>query len=221
VTEELLVKLASEGLPDMIRGYAVDLITEIYNQSSATLISVTVIATIWSASKGFLAMIRGFNSVYGIYETRGYFFLRMIASGYTIVFALAIVLTLVLLVFGNRLMTALAALLPPLIPAIPLIISLRVIVSLLILFCFFWVMYVFVPDRKSSFLAELPGALVSCIGWAGFSYLYSYYIDNFANFNAYGSLTTIVLLMLWLYICMYIIFIGSEVNVAFQDWLHQ
>lgn len=45
-----------------------------------------------------------------------------------------------------------------------------------------------------------------------FQAIYSIYIDNFANFTIYGSFSAIVLLMLWLYFCMYILLIGAEIN---------
>lgn len=220
-TEEALVAIASEALPNVIGDYVVSLINEIYAQSSATVISITVIATIWAASKGILSLIQGFNSIYGIYETRGYIYLRIIASFYTVILALAVALSLILLIFGNRLMAALTEFLPPLVSAIPTIISLRTIIALAVLFCFFLALYVFVPNRKSGILQEMPGAVFTTIGWVGFSYLYSFYIDNFANFNTYGSLSTIVFLMLWLYFCMYIILIGGEINVMIQERLHQ
>ncbi|MFW5631338.1 MAG: YihY/virulence factor BrkB family protein, partial [Acetivibrio ethanolgignens] len=96
-------------------------------------------------------------------------------------------------------------------------ISFRVLIALIVLFFFFLAMYIFVPNRKSTVSQEAPGALLTTISWAVFSSVYSYYIDNFANFDTYGSLTTIVFLMLWLYFCMYILFIGSEVNVFIQE----
>ena len=46
-----------------------------------------------------------------------------------------------------------------------------------------------------------------------FSYAFSYYINHFGNYaSMYGSLTVIVLLILWLYFCMNIIFVGGELN---------
>ena len=83
---------------------------------------------------------------------------------------------------------------------------------------FFEMVYIAVPDRKSGIIEELPGALISAVGWIGFSYLYSFYIDNFSNYaNIYGSLTAVVLMMLWLYFCMYIMLFGAEVNVIWND----
>jgi membrane protein len=83
---------------------------------------------------------------------------------------------------------------------------------------FFLAIYVVIPNRKTKISKELPGALVCACGWMGFSYAFSYYIDHYSNYTSmYGSLTTIVLFMLWLYFCMYILFIGAEINVLFQN----
>ena len=99
-----------------------------------------------------------------------------------------------------------------------LIISIRTLVGLGLMVLFFTLMYLLIPERKSSFFAELPGAILTSAGWLGFSYLYSYYIDHIANYNAtYGSLTAIVLCMIWVYACMYIMFIGAEVNQVFAN----
>lgn len=218
VTEDMLITMAQDGIPGAINVYIVSLIHEIYRQPTAAIISVTIIAAIWSASKGFLAIIRGFNSVYGIHESRNYFMIRLIASGYTAVFAVVLVITLCVLVFGNKIFIAISERLPVLLDLAFLVISLRTAVGFLIMFLFFWMLYIWIPNRKVRRIwAEVPGALLTSIGWLGFSYLYSFYIDNFANFNTYGGLTAIVLLMLWLYACMYIMFLGGEINVAFQS----
>ena len=91
--------------------------------------------------------------------------------------------------------------------------SLRTVIGFAILIIFFLILFLAIPNRKSSILDELPGAIIAAAGWMIFSYLYSFYIDNIGSFsNMYGSLTTIVFLMLWLYFCMYILFFGAEIN---------
>ena len=50
------------------------------------------------------------------------------------------------------------------------------------------------------------------------SWIFSVYLNIFKGFSSmYGSLTTIVLIMLWLYFCMYILLLGGEVNVILRD----
>jgi membrane protein len=98
------------------------------------------------------------------------------------------------------------------------IISLRTIVGLTTLLVFFLIIYIVIPNRKTKLLNELPGAMVCSAGWMGFSYAFSYYIDNFSNYaSTYGSLTAVVLFMLWMYFCMYLLFIGAEVNLLFEN----
>ena len=99
------------------------------------------------------------------------------------------------------------------------VILIRTVVSLLLLIVFFWALYLFVPDRKSRHISvELPGAVMCAAGWMGFSYLFSFYIDHMSDFSAmYGSLTAVVLCMVWLYACMYLLFAGAEFNVIVSD----
>lgn len=218
IRESVMMSTFTDILPKAIHSYVISIIDEIYTHSSGTVISITAITALWSASKGFLALVRGLNSVYAIKETRNYIKLRLISALYTLVFTLLLIASLVLLVLGNRLYYWIAEQLPKLQDVALLLISLRTIVSLTLLVIFFLLMYIFIPNRKTRILRELPGALLSAGGWLTFSYLYSFYIDHMKGFSyTYGSLTTIVLLMLWIYFCMYILFIGAELN----DYLHQ
>ena len=60
---------------------------------------------------------------------------------------------------------------------------------------------------------HIPGAVLAAAGWLLYSYAFSIYVDRFNGFsNMYGSLTTIILIMLWLYFGMYITLIGAEFN---------
>jgi membrane protein len=194
-------------------------VVEIYDTAtSTTLISITAISTLWSAGKGFLAIMRGLNSVYEIKETRKYIFLRATSALYTLIFAIMLIATMVLFVFGNRLYFWIEQKFPVLTDMALVIISLRTIVGLVTLLIFFLLIYSFIPNRKTKLMNELPGAMVCAAGWMGFSYAFSYYIDNFSNYaSMYGSLTAIVLFMLWMYFCMYLLFIGAEFNLLFEN----
>ena len=101
---------------------------------SITLISVTAITTLWSAGKGFLAIIRGLNSVYEIKESRNYFFLRITEYIY-LVFAFMIIGTITLFVFGNQLYLWVTNKFTVL-KDLAFIISLRTLVGLVVLIVF-------------------------------------------------------------------------------------
>lgn len=214
VTESELLALIRSVLPSGINTYIASIVHDIYFQPAKTIISITAITTLWSASRGFLAVVKGLNTVYGINETRNYIRLRITSAIYTLAFAVIIVVSLGLLVFGNRLYLIISTQFPLINDLAVAIIGLRTIFSLALYTGFFLLLYIVIPNRKTKFLNELPGAMIAATGWMLYSYLYSIYIDNFARYSAmYGSLTAIVLLMLWLYFCMYILFIGAEINV--------
>lgn len=219
ITESNIMMIVYEILPSNISPLFIGIVSEVFDKGSTTIVSITAITALWSASRGFLALVKGLNCVYEIKETRTYIKTRILAILYTLVFAIIIIITLVFLVFGNRIYLFIENVFPILKDTVLLIISIRAVVSLAILIVFFLILYLAIPNRKSTILNELPGAIVAGAGWMVFSYLYSFYIDNMGNMtDTYGSLTAIVLLMLWLYFCMYILFIGAEINDgSFRD----
>lgn len=218
VTEEDLIVLVNTNLPAAFSPYVVDIISEVYLSSTTTVISLTILTAIWASSRAFYSLIRGLNSVYSIEENRNFLILRFHATIHTIIFTFFLLATLLLIAFGNSIALALLNLFPGLQEMALLVISLRTSASLCILILFFLYLYIAIPNRKSHVLAELPGAIATSVGWIGFSFLYSYYIDHMSNFsNTYGSLTAVVLLMLWLYACMYMLLLGAELNQLFPD----
>lgn len=218
ITGEDLIAVSKSFFPPAIHDFMALLLQEVFLKTSTALLSISVIAALWSASKAFLVIMRGMNAVYGNRETRNYFVVRILSTFYTLIFALVLILTLLLLVFGNQIYLYIQSKVPILENAALLVISIRTIVSFVALSVYFLMLYLLIPNRKSHIRQELPGALFSAVGWLGFSYLYSFYIDHIANFSAmYGSLTAIVLSMIWLYTCMYIMFIGAEWNVVVSD----
>lgn len=213
ITENDLTSMVSDTLPEALSPFLVNLLSEVYDASTTAVVSATLLTTLWAASKAFYSLIYGLNSVYNIPENRNYFILRIRALIYTLIFAIMLLATLLLLGFGNSITYMLNNAFPALKDATLLIISLRTSSIMCILILFFLFLYVVIPNHRSRILVELPGAILTSVGWIGFSYLYSFYIDHMSNFsNTYGSLTAVVLLMLWLYACMYMLLIGGEVN---------
>ena len=219
IAESSMLRIFTEIFPTAIHSLIISIITEIYDSAaSTTIISVTVITTLWSAGKGFLAVMRGLNSVYEINETRNGLLLRAIAALYTLIFAVMVLVTMTLFVFGNRLYFWIERKLPVFVDTALVIISLRTIVGLIVLIIFFLIIYTVIPNRKTKLMSQMPGAMLCSGGWMGFSYAFSFYIDNYSNYaSTYGSLTAVVLFMLWLYFCMYILFLGAEFNLLFEN----
>ena len=210
---ETLPSVNLSFLPSAVSSMIVQAFSELSDRANGTILSVTVVLAIWSASRGILSIMRGLNSIHNIRETRNYIVTRIMATGYTIVFAVLLLVMILIFVFGNQLTLLLVERFPTLGDFALLIISFRTAVGISVLILFFLLIFISLPNRKTSFWCELPGAVLTATGWVGFSFLFSFYVNNFSNYTAiYGSLTAIVLCMLWLYACMYILFIGAEIN---------
>ncbi len=190
-----------------------NIVSEAEQNGSGAIISITTIAALWACSKGVLGIIYGLNSVYKTTEKRGYIRLRGVSVFYTVGFMISLVLALILTVFGNKILDAVLLNMPFLAYLAEIVRDVRWLVALGLLILFFMFIYTIIPERKTKLKNELPGAIISAVGWIGFSALYSFYIDNFGNHSSvYGSLTAIVLFLLWLYFCMVILFFGAEIN---------
>lgn len=205
-------------LPKDINIFVTGMINEIINKSSRTVLSVSAVTALWSASKGVYSIMLGLTAAYSVEDNRSYIKMRFLSVFYTLLLLIVLIAALGFLVFGNSIYHALINFLPIAAENMKIISQgFKWILGFGVLILFFDAMYIIVPNRKSTIFQELPGSFVSAVGWIGFSYLYSFYIDNFSNYaNVYGSLTAVVLLMLWLYFCMYIMLFGAEVNVAWN-----
>lgn len=218
-TEAELLEACRTIFPTAIQRSAISVVRELYEKaSSTTLVSLTIIATLWTSSKGVLSITRGLNGVYANQETRNYFIVRIKAAIYTFLLAVLLIVLLVIFVFGNQLYLWIVDKFPVLADFALLIISIRTIVGFSILILFFLLLYTVIPNRKTKIMHELPGSVLCAAGWMIFSYLFSFYIDNMGNFSyTYGSLTAIVLTMLWLYACMYMMYVGAELNSVLSN----
>ena len=198
ITEGTLLKIYQHALPDYISTFLVSITDEVYNRSVG-IISITAIVAIWSAAKGIQYMTDGLNSVNDIEEQRNWLILRLWAIVYTVVFLFAVVFTLVVMVFGNMIHSLASDYFPILKWIADLIVYFRGFILLGMLFVFFDVIFTALPNKKLTFKSQMPGAAICAVAWYVFSFALSIYVDYFNGFSMYGSLTTIALIMLWLY----------------------
>ena len=215
LTEENLVAAIGDFVPHMMDPLVQSLVAEVYDKS-AGILSIAAIATLWSAAQGVLALMRGLNAINGVEEKRNYFVIRMIASLYTLVMLIILILSLFVMVFGNKLVTLVLHRMPRLQLLMSFIMQFRFLFGWCLLALIFAAIYTYVPDKKLKFKEQLPGAAFASMVWIVFSWGFSLYVENTSSYSIYGSLSVIIIVMLWLYFCMYIMMIGSYLNRYFQ-----
>ena len=165
LTEGVVIRAVAATFPSTFNAMIVSIVTQVYNRS-ASFIPVMLIVALWSAGKGVLSITCGLNRIYDCEETRNYLVLRLRASFYTLVFLVAIVLSLILAVFGNSLSLFLVGRFPFMAQVLALILSVRTLGIFLVLTVCWVLIYRYLPNRKAK-----------------------------------------------LYLCMYIVLLGGEVNV--------
>lgn len=213
VSESDLLAVVVQLVPDTLDALVVRIIDGIYSDSPMTILSVTAVTALWSASRGMLSIERGLNRVHGITTRRSYLLRRLVCSVYTVGFSIMCVICLVLLVFGDVLQKQFTRLIPAMERIRFLILPARGLATLAVLFVFFLAIYTVLPHRAIRVRSQIPGALFASVGWALFSIVFSIYFRYFSNYTVmYGSLTAVILFMLWLYFCICILFLGAEIN---------
>ena len=205
LTLDHLLAFCEEFAPDWTLRALEFFVRTLYASSSAAIISASAVLTLWSASKGMLSLLYGLDAVAEVRETRGYVQRRLLCVLYTVGMLLA------LLRFLTGRGFSLAAVLEPVLRHLHL-------VSLVLLTALFTGIFLALPDKRQRFVHVLPGAAGAACAWVIFSELYSWYVNHIARASAlYGSLSVLLLMLLWLYACLSILFYGALLNHRLFD----
>ncbi|MGM9604694.1 MAG: YihY/virulence factor BrkB family protein [Faecousia sp.] len=208
-----LLEILEMVLPQAMMGTAEELVYSVYENATGAVAGLSALTALWSASRGVYGLLTGLNAIYGVSEDRGYLYTRAISVLYTFAFEVVILLTLVLHVFGNALISFFQGISLPAVQLLMSILDLRFFFLLVLQSLLFTLMFMILPNRRNRFWESLPGGLLSCIGWMLFSNLYSLYVTHFPSYaNIYGSVYAIAISMLWLYCCLEILFFGGALN---------
>lgn len=187
-------------------------------QGSGKLLSFGVIATLWSASNGMNAIHKALNRAYNVEDNRTYLLTRTISIVLTIAMVFVFIIGLLLPVFGKQIGLFIFSHLD-LNNNFQIVWNiLRWVMSILILFCVFSILYWMVPFTKHLRRKVVAGAFFTTVGWTVVSWGFSYYVNNFASYTTtYGSIGGVIVLMLWFYLSAHIIIIGGELNAMVSE----
>lgn len=212
VDKENIFYWIRQVVPVSMNEMIVNVIEEVYSKSLGT-VSISAIFALWSSSKGFYYLSKGLRHIYGTKKEKTNIIARIEGILYTLIFIISIIAFLLVMVLGNRIHNIFNNKIEALSFVISYILKIRGILLIIPIFIIFLFIYKFIPKHKLPILSQASGAAFSSISWYVISWFFSLYINLFEGFsNTYGSLTTIILIMMWVYICMFIILIGAEIN---------
>lgn len=226
-TQQDVLDLLMNMIPKEFASYVIGFINDLYSRAGSTAISVSIIAMLWSASKGVLALMDGFNSMYRLRQENGYVKSRVMALAYTVLFIILFVVVMSIYVSVSHYYKGYIRNVLEIGSSLEQILwFIRYILGWLLFYAFILMLYVVLPggfglpmgreehtNLGKRIRSQMPGAAFCSVAWLVISGVVGVYIKYFPNVSVmYGSLAGIVVVMLWLYFCMYSLFIGAVMN---------
>lgn len=191
-------------------------IRDIVSRKQGGVLSVGFLLALYSATSGLVALMNAFNSSHQSEDSRGFFKVRLVAVGLTFTLALALVLAIIVLVIGG---VVSQYLLRFGILNNEVFVYLLAIARYLLVFAVFVgaisVIYRFGPDVNMKWTFVTPGSVIASVLIVVTTLAFSYYVSNFGSYNkVYGSIGTLIALMIWINLISLLLIMGFEMNVA-------
>ena len=205
-----IISLLGDSIPEDVSDVLRSQIEDIVGSQNVGLLSVGIAAAIWTASSGFMCVIKVMNRVHETRETRPIWKRYLLAVGLVLLaggsLIVAFLLTVVGQVFGRQIADELG-MDPQWLSLIrwPII----VVFVLLAVGLIYWI----TPSKSLPFRFVSPGALIFTIAWLVLNLVFGLYVTNFSRYDStYGALGGIVVVLLWFYLTSFLLFLGAELN---------
>ncbi len=207
-----IIEQIQKVMPEQAFSLLEGIINEVTRKQNGTLLSISIIAAIWSAAGGFKAFMRAMNKVHGLKEDRSFLVVSLDALVLVILLAVGIAGSLLLLVFFQPIINTVKSYLP-MVDIGPSQKLLSFVLPIGFIFLLFLAFYVFVPARNVKIRHALPGAVFSAIAFMTVSLGFQFYVSNFANYSRfYGAMGAVVILIFWLLLVSIIMVLGGAIN---------
>ncbi|MCR5733439.1 MAG: YihY/virulence factor BrkB family protein, partial [Lachnospiraceae bacterium] len=218
ISESDILNVVKMVAPSEFHALADSIVEELYGQH-VSILSISAIIAIWAASRGLMSIRRGLDEIVGILEPPRYVIIRAKSVLYTVLMVILMVGLLLLGAFGRSVINVITRYQEYSMITIDPLFDYSYLFFLAGTFIFFIMLYSFLPHAKQKIKTQIPGAVVASAGWLLASKVFSFYASHSSILSMYGSLATIIILMFWVYIVMYLLFIGAQINYFIRDYI--
>lgn len=209
-------------LPEKASEQAITVITDITGRPRGGLMSIGILFTLYFSTNGLNSMIGAFNKTFYTVECRGMISQRLVSILLFLILTLLVILCIGLVLGSHFLFEYLSS---------HNIVQHKITfwllkfaeIIILIAFCFFGIafLYYFAPAKKVRYRFFSAGSTLATVLLLLTSQGFNFYINNFSKYNIlYGSIGTLIIFMLWIYLNAMIILIGFELNVSIRTAKH-
>lgn len=194
-------------------------IHDVISKPRGDLLSFSVLLTVFLSTNGMMELAQTFNKIYRTIEKRSYWKTRLIVTFLTVILALVMFFSILLLTVGSL---ALNYMVDNGFLAQNFLFYSILALKFIVLFILFLItisaVYYFAPALHNRWRFISIGSVVATLCSIVVSYLFSFYITNFGTYNKlYGSIGAMIAMMVWIYMISIILLVGYEVNSSIDQ----
>ena len=214
---EQIMALIGQFVPGTAAEMVQDNVKSLVSQPRGALLSFSMFLSLWVASSAIVAIAESLNHAYGVKESRPYWKVRGMGILMTIGLAAVVIASMVLLIFGPQLGHWLVEYfglgtafdVAWLVLRWPVVLLLMMVAAALI--------YYFAPDVEQDWRWITPGSVFAILLWVSVSLGFSYYANNFGQYDrTYGSIGAVIVLLTWMYLSGLSLLMGGEINAEIE-----
>ncbi len=208
------ISIIQSVIPESAFSIILSIINSAIENKSLNFLIFSFIFTLWTSSRGIRSLIRWMNKLYNVKETRSFVKVFIISFIFTITIFVLIFTSIIFLVYGELIGYFIFNLIGLNSVFIYIWNWFRYLIGVSTLVIIIINLYKYTPNKKLKTKDVIPGSIISTLVWLTVSFCYSYYTNNFSNYEViYGSIGGIIVLITWLYLSSWSILIGLEINV--------
>lgn len=214
-----IVSFIKATVPKSFQGDLTELITEIVNKKRGGVLSFGFLFALYASTSGILALMRSFNLTYKTSENRGFIKERMVAIGLNFLLTFVLIISFLFFILGNFVVKYLAK---EGILEYNFTFYLTKVLTYFVIFSVFFftisLIYYYAPAIHKRWKFFNAGCISASIMMILISNVFSYYLVNFASYHKiYGSIGSLIALMVWLYFVGLILIVGFEINASIDQ----
>ena len=216
--QETLMELLNVVLPPSTNEITFQALDDIINNTRGGLLSIGFLLALYFSTNGINSLIEAFNASYHIRENRPIIQQRILSLGLTLLLSFMLIIAMGLIIFGKFVVSYLTEYKLITQYAGGLILYGKWFTILLVLWLGISVLFHLGPSIKSKWKLFTPGSILATLGIIITSIGFNYYINHFSQYNKiYGSIGTLMIILIWMYFNSIILLTGFELNASIAN----
>ena len=216
--QETLMELLNVVLPPSTNEITFNALDDIINNTRGGLLSIGFLLALYFSTNGINSLIEAFNASYHIRENRPIIQQRILSLGLTLLLSFMLIIAMGLIIFGKFVVSYLTEYKLITQYAGELILYGKWFTILLVLWLGISVLFHLGPSIKSKWKLFTPGSILATLGIIITSIGFNYYINHFSQYNKiYGSIGTLMIILIWMYFNSIILLTGFELNASISN----